>query len=177
VNGHTALPEWDLLKAIELGNRDAFAVLYDRHASLLFGIGCTLLRDVSDAEDLVHDVFLGLPRALKTFEGRGPFEGWLKRTATRTALMKLRQARTRRAALRRLALAAQRTVPPPAVEDRVDIEAALLRLRPGQRDVFILRIVQGFNTRETADLLGVRIGTVRIRLLRARRALRTMLME
>ena len=154
---------------------EAFAWLYDRYAGLLFRIGYSLLGDPAEAEDLVHDVFVGLPRALTTFEGRGSFEGWLRRVATRTGLMKLRHARSRNTERRRGGWALPRFARPPDADAALDLESALGELTPALRAAFVLREVQGYRYEEVADLLGISNGAARIRVLRARRALSALL--
>jgi RNA polymerase sigma-70 factor (ECF subfamily) len=135
---------------------EAFAWLYDHYAGLLFRIGYSLLRDPSEAEDLVHDVFLGLPRALVTFEGRGSFEGWLKRIATRTGLMKLRQGRTRTTWLQRWGWTVPGLKRPPDADGAGPGERTR-QLTPALRAAFVLRD-QGYSYEEVADLLGISAG-------------------
>ena len=175
VNGHSREAERDLVARLRAKDPGAFASLYDQYAGLLFRIGYSLLGDASDAEDLVHDVFLGLPRALVTFEGRGSFEGWLKRVATRAALMKLRRARSRDTWLRRRGWTRPRFARPPDTDAALDLERALGELAPTLRAAFVLREVQGYTYEEVAELLGISGGAARVRVMRARRVLRALL--
>lgn len=167
--------ERDLVARLRAKDPEAFAWLYDRYAGLLFRIGYSLLGDPSEAEDLVHDVFVGLPRALTTFEGRGSFEGWLRRVATRTGLMKLRHARSRNAGPQRGGWTLPRFGRPPDADAALDLESALGELTPTLRAAFVLREVQGYRYEEVADLLGISNGAARVRVLRARRALSALL--
>lgn len=167
--------ERDLVERLRAKDPEAFAWLYDRYAGLLFRIGYSLLGDTSEAEDLVHDVFLGLPRALVTFEGRGSFEGWLKRVATRTGLMKLRHARSRDTQTRRWSWALPRFERPLDLDSGLDLEAALGEVTPALRAAFVLREMQGYSYGEVADLLGISMSAAKVRVLRARRILGTLL--
>ena len=171
MSGHLTDAERDLVARLRAKDPEAFAWLYDKYAGLLFRIGYSLLGDPSEAEDLVHDVFLGLPRALMTFEGRGSFEGWLKRVATRTGLMKLRQARSRNTRLQRWGWTLPRFAWPPDADTTLDLDSALGALTPALRAAFVLREVQGYSYEEVADLLGISGGAARVRVLRARRVL------
>jgi RNA polymerase sigma-70 factor (ECF subfamily) len=175
VSGHLTDAERDLVARLQAKDPEAFAWLYDHYAGLLFRIGYSLLRDPSEAEDLVHDVFLGLPRALATFEGRGSFEGWLKRVATRTGLMKLRQARSRATQMQHWAWTLPGFARRPDADAALDLESALGELTPALRAAFVLREVQGYSYEEVADLLGISAGAARVRVLRARRALSALL--
>jgi RNA polymerase sigma-70 factor (ECF subfamily) len=175
VSGQFTDAERDLVARLRMKDPDALAWLYDQYAGLLFRVGYSLLGDASEAEDLVHDVFLGLPRALATFEGRGSFEGWLKRIAARTALMKLRQARSRTTWMQRLGWTLPGFDRPPDSDAALDLESALGELTPALRAAFVLREVQGYSYEEVADLLGISGGAARVRVLRARRALSALL--
>jgi RNA polymerase sigma-70 factor (ECF subfamily) len=66
------------MSRFQAGELAALEVIYDRYAGLLLGIGRKLLRDASDAEDLVHDVFLYLFRKKQLFDpSRGSVRSWL----------------------------------------------------------------------------------------------------
>jgi RNA polymerase sigma-70 factor (ECF subfamily) len=175
VSGQLTEAERDLVKRLQAKDPEAFAQLYDLYAGLLFRTGYSLLGDTSEAEDLVHDVFLGLPRALMTFEGRGSFEGWLKRVATRTGLMKLRQARSQTSRVQRRSWTLPSFQRPPDVDTALDLEAALNHVRPTLRAAFVLREVQGYRYEEVAELLGITVGAAKVRVLRARRRLGALL--
>lgn len=166
-----------MVARLRTGDQAAFGALYDQYAETLHQIGFMVLGDADDAEDLVHDVFVGLPRALETFEARGSFEGWLKRVAWRAALMKLRQTRARRRFVDRHGWLFRRHQSAPSVEAGLDLEHALRRLDPKYRAVFLLREVEGYSYADVADILGIRVGAAKVRLFRARRALRAILKE
>src|SRR5262245_3281791 len=73
------------------GHSDALARLYARYARELFAVAYRLLQRREDAEDVVHDVFVGLPEALRRYEERGALRSWLKTLTARIALMRLRE--------------------------------------------------------------------------------------
>jgi RNA polymerase sigma-70 factor (ECF subfamily) len=85
----------DLIAATRSGDATALARLYEQHAGLLLRSATLLLRSRADAEDLVHDLFVGLPEALAHYEERGALAAWLGRVATRMALVRLRTRRRR----------------------------------------------------------------------------------
>lgn len=65
---------------------DALARLYHAHAGDMLRVAYHLLGSRADAEDVVHDVFLGLPEALSGYREQGKFAAWIRRLAVRTAL-------------------------------------------------------------------------------------------
>src|ERR1051325_8625989 len=74
------------------GNPDALASLYARYARGLFAVAYRLLQSTEDAEDVVHDVFVGLPEALRRYDERGSLGPWLKKITARVALARMREA-------------------------------------------------------------------------------------
>ena len=74
------------------GSNDALASIYHDHANALLAVAYRLLLSQADAEDVVHDVFVGLPEALRRYEERGSFGAWLKRITVRVALSRIRTA-------------------------------------------------------------------------------------
>lgn len=167
--------DFDLIERLCAGESDALAQAYDRYAPMVYRIGYHLLGAADDAEDLVQDVFTGLPRAARSFEGRSTFEHWLSRVATRTALMMLRQRRRERRDERMLGRLARQWSGADATAARMDLEAALRTVDEEFRIVFVLREVEGYSYEEIAELLGISAGTTRVRLHRARRRLRAYL--
>ena len=164
--------ETALLDQARAGSPDALATLYRKYGAPVYRIAYRLTARSEDAEDVLHDVFLGLPEALRSYAARGSFTGWLYRVATRTALMRLRSARRRRETT---LVASRVAVSPATVVERLSIETAMESLPDSLRVVFVLREIEGYSHAEIGEMLGIREGASKVRLHRARRALRTML--
>jgi RNA polymerase sigma-70 factor, ECF subfamily len=166
------LSEDRLIRSAQQGESSALGELYDRHAASLFRVAYRLTGSREDAEDVVHDVFLGLPEALRRYEERGNFAAWLKRVAVRVVLM---NARSRR---RRGELALDDVIEPLAPQqtdvraEYRDIERAIITLPESLRTVFVLREIEGYSYDEIAHLIGVRAGAARVRFGRALQLLR-----
>ncbi len=77
------------------GHPDALAGLYSRYASMLLATAYRLLQNREDAEDVVHDVFVGLPEALRRYRECGTLAAWLRTITARAALMRLREQTAR----------------------------------------------------------------------------------
>src|SRR5687768_2414044 len=69
--------------------------LYRQYADGVYTLAYRITGSREDAEDVLQDLFVGLPRALASYREQGRFESWLKRIAARLALMRLRTARRR----------------------------------------------------------------------------------
>lgn len=147
----------------------ALADLYRVHGRALFRLAYRLTGSKEDAEDVVHDVFVGLPEAMKGYEERGRLESWLKRITARVALMKLRGRRRRGEVRLEPEIAAS---PAPAAADAIALESAVAALPDKLRHVLVLKEVEGYSHREIGDMLGISALTSRVRLARALRRLR-----
>jgi RNA polymerase sigma-70 factor (ECF subfamily) len=158
-----------LIAEARAGSPDALSALYLEHGGALFRLAYRLVGTREDAEDVVHDVFVGLPEALQRYEERGRFAGWLKRATARVALMRLRSGKRRREVT--LDDAAGHAQPPPASE-RDGLEAAINTLPDHLRAVLVLKEIEGYGHAEIAELLGISEGASRVRLTRALKRLR-----
>lgn len=165
----------ELARRLRRRDDEALRILYTRFATPLLRLAFHFLGSVDEAEDVVQDVFVGLPLAIRHYEERAAFAAWLKQVTVRTALMHRRsQERRQRAHLGISMFRQQVTAPDPLIE-RLTLEAALTALPQSLRDVFVLYHVEHFSHAEIAGLLGIRRGTAEVRLHRAVRRLRTLL--
>jgi RNA polymerase sigma factor (sigma-70 family) len=152
----------------------------DLHSARVYRLAYRLTGNRADAEDLTQEVFVRVFRSLDTFMP-GQIEAWLHRITTN---LFLDQAR-RRARLRfdpvgeladgRYDAAASHAEPGERLVGGVfdgDVEAALAALAPEFRAAVVLCDIEGLSYEEIADVLGVKMGTVRSRIHRGRAQLR-----
>lgn len=139
--------------------------------------------DADDADDVAQAALMRVHQHLRDFSFGSRFTTWLY-SIVRTAAVDWHRARRRqRARDERYGRDAARVVAAPDPE-RIDIERRLAGLRDAfrtlparQREVFDMVELQGMNTTEVGEILGVSASTVRVHLLRARRALRSKMLE
>jgi RNA polymerase sigma factor (sigma-70 family) len=161
-----------LARATRGGDMTALAELYRRFGLALMGVAYRLLASREAAEDVLHDVFVGLPEALRKYEERGRLEAWLKQVTARFALSVLRRAQTGC----RLESAPETPVAPhPATT--ITLHSAVAALSPSLRAVLVLKEIEGFTHAEIAAMLGISKGASEVRLHRALVALRAALTE
>ncbi|MGH2608611.1 MAG: RNA polymerase sigma factor [Tepidiformaceae bacterium] len=168
-------PIAELIDRARAGSPDALGALYEAHGAALFRLAYRLLGSREDAEDVVHDVFVGLPEALQRYEERGALDAWLKRVAARVALMRLR-GRRRRGEVD--LAAAEETVGGGLSDPPTDVrrlQAAVDRLPEHLRSVLVLKEIEGYSHAEVGGLLGISEGASRVRLARGHKRLRTLL--
>jgi RNA polymerase sigma-70 factor (ECF subfamily) len=161
--------------ALRAGARDgaiaAVGELYRRHADAVYAVALRITGSTDDAQDVLQDVFVGLPRALRSYRETGRFESWLKRVTVRTALARMRTTRRKRELpLTDAALAV--SVPRSHPVERIALERAIARLPETLRVVFVLKEVEGYAHGEIASLLGITAASSMTRLSRAWAALR-----
>jgi RNA polymerase sigma-70 factor (ECF subfamily) len=181
-------PDLPLLTKARGGDFAAFEALVARFQDRVYGLAYRMLGEAHDAEDVTQQTFLSLVEHLKDFRGESAVAGWVLRIAANHALKLLRKRR----GLPTVPLAdpgdeGYGDLPHPDFiapwrDDPADlaarrevrglIDAALAGLDEKYRVVFVLRDVEGFSVRETAKMLGLSEANVKVRLLRARLALR-----
>ncbi len=171
--------ENDIRRRVREGDREAFAQLYEKFARPVYHHGLRLTGDWSTAEEVMSETFLTAWHSrARVQEDGGSLLPWLLGIATHKA------DNARRSTWRRQ-LFLSRQPPPPDVEDfaarsagRIDdarrlraVHAALGRLRRQEREVLALCVWSGLDYQQTAEALGIAVGTVRSRLSRARKKL------
>lgn len=168
----------DLVRRLMEADPLAVGRAYDRHHEAVRAFGRRLLGDAASAEDLVHDVFVALPRAVRGFRGQSSLRTFLIGIAVHHARHHLRAATRRRPALSRLEQQPEgRTSDPEHLARRRELAQALTRaldrLPLEQRVAFVLCEVEERSSREAAEIVAVPEATVRTRLFHAKRKLRT----
>jgi RNA polymerase sigma factor (sigma-70 family) len=155
--------------------------IVEDHSARVYRLAYRLTGNAHDAEDLTQEVFVRVFRSLHTYTP-GTFEGWLHRITTNLFLDSAR----RKSRIRFDALpddADNRLPSPLATPDAAylnqtfdaDIEAALASLSPEFRAAVVLCDVEGLSYEEIADVLDLKMGTVRSRIHRGRTMLRSAL--
>jgi len=180
-----------LLSGLRAGDSGAFEQLVRENAGRLLAVARRILCNEEDAQDALQDAFLSAFKAVGAFEGGSKISTWLHRIVVNASLMKLRKAS------RRNEVSVDDLLPKfqedghqadPAVEWRASpsetaeseetrrlVRGAIDQLPDIYRTVLLLRDIEGLDTEETARMLELNINTVKVRLHRARQALRALL--
>ena len=168
-----------ILKRIAGGDRQALTELYLRYQRPLFNYLLQLTPDHGLAEELLQDTLVAVWKSARTFENRSTVLTWLIGIARRQAHNTLRQRKLPLlygTELEELAA----TEPDPedftlASVARDELVEAFKQLTPVHREVLALILIQDQSYEETANILGIPVGTVKSRLSNAKRILRTLL--
>lgn len=158
------------------GDAAAFAQLVRRHQDRVFGFILRMTGARDEAMELTQDTFLKAWQALPEWRPQARFGTWLLQIARNAALdaLRRRQVVAFEPLDDALPVADVRPGPEEALAARQrqsQLETALARLPPDQREIVLLREIEGLSYGELAALLGVQEGTVKSRLARARAAL------
>ena len=171
-----------LLDALRRREPDAFRAVFANHADRLFRLAVGMLRDPDDAEDAVQETFIKLAERPERFDGRASLGTWLYRVAYNEALQRLRRP-DRQSGRRPVPLDAlgeresdRLDADPEAAaahgELRRELDDALGGLSESLRAAYLLRDVEGLSTAEAADALELSESALKVRLHRARQAVR-----
>lgn len=176
-----ALGEQALARAVAAGELDALGRIYDEHHAAVRAFARRLIDDAA-AEDLVHDTFLTLPKALARWNGQSALRTFILGIAINHARHRVRARSRLGLALARLAREPRQVEQNPEERSEQRRLAALLRraletLSFDQRTAFVLCEVEERTSVEVAEILGIPEGTVRTRLHHAKQKLRAVLLQ
>jgi RNA polymerase sigma-70 factor (ECF subfamily) len=180
-----------LLRRLRGGESEAFEELVRRETPRVLAVARRMLRSDEDAQDAVQEAFISAFKALDSFEGSCQLSTWLYRIAVNASLMKLRRRRRKPeesidGLLPMFLEDGHHAAHPPEWredaltllerrEEREFVRACIDELPDSYRTVLILRDIEEMETEETARVLGVTDSVVKVRLHRARQALRSLL--
>lgn len=178
--GPTGTHPLELLEAAQGGDPDAVSTLYRAEHPQVFRLCLGFLADATEAEDAAQDAMLKLLDRLDAYDRARSWRAWRN-----TVVLNLCRDRLRRSSARRRAedVAGEwphRPLPSPEelarrAEVNELVTRALAVLTPREREVFVLRDLQGESSADAAEALGVAVPTVRSMLTLARRRLRSVL--
>lgn len=178
-----------LLRQAKAGDFAAFQQLITDLQPRVYGLAFRILQQAQDAEDATQQTFLALIEHIGDFREESSLATWVLKIASNSALKILRRRRSHNPISMSSLLSGDSyaDVPHPEfiapwskpaeqiaqqAEVQAEIDKALLELDEKYRMVFILRDIEGLSVRETAQAMELTEGTVKVRLLRARLALR-----
>ncbi len=177
--------EPQLLLKLRQRSPAAFQQLFSAYSDKIYRLAVSILENEDDAEDIVQEVFTRFFENLDSFEGRSKIGTWLYRVAYNASVDRLRKYRSHPVA--ELDVSFRDEIPLPAeVSDwsesaglefdqqelRQELEDAIQSLPEILRVVFLLRDVEELSTLDTANILEITPGAVKVRLHRARLLLR-----
>jgi RNA polymerase sigma-70 factor, ECF subfamily len=183
--------EAELLAGLRRGDETAYEQLVRAYSPRLLAVARRIVGNDEEARDVIQDAFLNAFRSLRNFHGEARLSTWLHRIVVNTALMKLRTRRRKPEEsiepllpafladghyAERFTTWGERADEALARSEMQELVRSKIDDLPESfRTVLVLRDIEGLDTEETARVLDTTSNAVKIRLHRARAALRTLL--
>ena len=179
----------ELLGLLQSGDEQAFVMLVNRYQMPMLRLACSMVSDRSIAEEAVQDTWMGVVRGIDRFEGRSSLKTWLfhilvnRVRSARTVEQQRRLRRTPSVDPGYFSPSGQWSEPVESWDDELAERLDAIAIRPvlgraleglpaRQREVVLLRDVEGLSSQEACEVLGLRPGNQRILLHRGRANLR-----
>lgn len=178
------LPDEALMTAAREGDIEALEALLVRYQPQLYRFGLRMCGNADDAGEIAQESLIAMARSLRSFRGDASVSSWLYTITRRVCIKKRRRSKFAPAHEQSLdapgSEVAQRLTDPAPDPEHIaasrEVEAALAAaigaLDQGQREVLVLRDVQGLSAPEVARVVGISVDAVKSRLHRARVAVR-----
>lgn len=166
-----------LIERCRAGDIEAFGTLWEQHRSAVFRSILGIVGNTQDAEDLTQDTFLRAYRALDSFRGEAQLRTWLIRIGVHLAIDHVKRKKAHpEVSLDWDVGGAHADIDPHTAAERNElretVRKAIEALPAHHRAVIVLREIEGMDYSEMAEALGCSIGSVKLRLFRARRLLK-----
>ena len=183
------MSEEQLIRRAQQGDNSAFEQLLLAHQKKVYNLCLRMAANPDDALDLSQEAFIKAWRALGQYQFEANFSTWLFRLTSNVCIDFLRQKKRRQETSltenyddsdegAELSLPDCAPLPEQQAitnETKIELARAMGQLAPDHREILQLRVVEDLPYEQIADILGVRVGTVKSRLARARLSLRKIL--
>ncbi|OGC89518.1 MAG: hypothetical protein A2W25_16615 [candidate division Zixibacteria bacterium RBG_16_53_22] len=166
------LSDEDIIARVGDGDIEAFGILVKKYENFIYTLIRGMVLSEDSAKDISQEAFLRAYRALRRFEKKSSFKTWLYRIAHNTALNYIKR--------NKIPSAAQEIEPDAPLDSgeniplRMTIRRLIDRLKPEHKVIIMLHYFDDLKYEEIAQVLNCPVGTVKIRLFRAKHELKTL---
>ena len=176
-----------LMERLRAGDNAACAQCVEQYAPGVYRLALRMLGDEAEAEDVMQETFLNAFRSINDFQWRSSLQTWLYRITYNLVLMRKRKRQPLFVTLELEGGEGEEAAATPrqlfdwcclpdadfaTAEARGELEAAVAAMPPNLREVFVLRELEGMPGEQVAEVLGITVANVKVRLHRARLWLR-----
>ena len=162
------MTESELIAGCQRADSKAQKVLYERYASMMYGVCMRYLKNEMDAEEALLNGFMKIYQNIEKFEAKGSFEGWVRRIMVNEALGFLRKKEPLHLAIEDGFTQIADTGGADHDLNEGELLGMLHTLPAGYRAVFNLYAIEGYSHKEIADMLNITEGTSKSQLSKAR---------
>lgn len=175
----TGLTDEKLAELVQNGDKNKFGILMERYQPKLFRYGRKFLSDEDNIEDVVQDVFVKTYQNIQSFDVSQRFSPWIYRIAHNTYVNALKKKSTGPLYLFDFdTLISHTVVEDPIAREREKeeikkiVDHGLSQIEPKYREILVLYYIEELSYKEIADILHIPIGTVGVRIMRAKEILK-----
>lgn len=159
------------------GNLKMQELLYNKFAEPMYYVCLRYLKNAADAEDVLQEGFIKVFKSLIKYKNEGSFEGWVRKIMIRTALSHLRDNKKHNQHLDLEDFFEEKGNNILNKLSEKEILGSVTKLPPGFKKIFILYVIEGYNHREIAEILGCSEGTCKSQFYRSRNRLQQILLQ
>ena len=174
-----SLPDEELMLQVRDGVGEMLGVLFARYQSPLFNFCCKMTGDRAVSEDLVQDVFYRILKYRGTYQAGTPFRTWMYHIARNARIDQVKKQRPNKEEEWKPEMSPVVIPGDPVQAQREQelLQKALLKLPEDKREVLVLSRFQEMKYDQIAEVLGIEVGTVKVRVFRALQQLREVYQE
>jgi RNA polymerase sigma-70 factor, ECF subfamily len=169
------LTDEDLVEKSKNGDDLAFKALVIRHEGKVAGVVHSMLGATAEAEDVGQEVFVRFYKSMDKFKGDSALSTYLIRIAINLSLNEIKKRKRRNFLFTKEEDGRYVKAPEDKNDMKEIVSYELSRLDPDFQSVVTLRMIEGYSTEETSEILGIPLGTVLSRLSRAQKKLKMVL--
>ena len=155
------------------GKRKFQQTLYQQFAGKMYALCLYYSKDKTEAEDLMHNGFIKVFKNIKQYKAKAPFEAWMRKVFTNTALEKFRRERIIISSNEYEETVEELSGDVISQLSNNELIVLIQGLSPAYRMVFNLYAVEGYSHKEISEQLNISVGTSKSNLARARQLLKT----
>ena len=170
----------ELIEKVRKGNQAAFGQLVDLHQYHLAATVRGMLGNCPEVEDVGQDTFVRAYKNIHQFKGEASFKTWLTRIGINLSLNELKKRKKQRERFQltdNTAKYEKQFANNDSMETKELVQQGINQLDPKFRSVLVLRLIQGYSTKETAEIMEIPQGTVLSRLNAAQKKLKEILLQ
>lgn len=180
----TDLSQIEFIKELKSGSEKAFGRLIEENQKKVYRIALSFVKNPTDAEDIAQEVFIRVYTSIGNFKGNSSLSTWIYKITYNLSLDFLKRNNKKLKTTKTLddpedveiiTLSGEKFIPEQELEEKelkADLKKALSELPDDQRQLIELKDVHGFSYEEIIEITGLKDGTMKSRLNRARASLR-----
>ena len=174
--------EIDLIRLAKKGDTKAFKQLVEQHEQQVRATVLGMLGDTAEVKEVAQEVFIRFYKSINEFKGEAALGTYLTRIAINLSLNEIKRRKNKRRWMTSIATEdiptrADRSTNPERYDNKEAIYKMLNLLEPAFKSVIVLRLIDGYSVKETAEILEIPQGTIASRLSRAQTRLKEIAKE